>query len=370
MKALRPLPLLLALAFAGVGTLAAKAPDFVSPEVTTDGQATFRYYAPEARSVSLVGLRRTTPLPLTKGADGVWTVTVSGLAPDIYGYSFDVDGATALDPRNRYAKKWITSESAFELPGAKPPAWALTAVPHGTLHRHTITSAAAGREYSFQIYTPPGYDPRAKQVYPVVYLLHGYGDDETAWAENGRANFIADTLIARGKMKPAIIVMPHGHPIPYPFTRIEEYFGQNLVAMEKVVVGELLPFVEREYRASNKPADRAIVGLSMGGGHSLGIGLTHPELFQWVGAFSAAVPADNLETRFSALLAAAKKKQTSPKLLWIAIGKDDFLLKRNDDFRAWLQQNAVPFTYKQTDGGHEWTCWREYVEDFLQLTFR
>ncbi len=370
MKALRPLPLLLALALAGIPAFAAKAPDFVSPEVTTDGQATFRYYAPEARSVALVGLRRPTPLPLAKGPDGVWTVTVSGLAPDIYGYSFEVDGATALDPRNRATKKWITSENAVELPGATPPAWALTAVPHGTLHRHTVASAAAGREYSFQVYTPPGYDPRAKQVYPVVYLLHGYGDDETAWAENGRANFIADTLIARGKMKSAIIVMPHGHPIPYPLTRNDGYSGQNLVAMEKVVVGELLPFVEREYRASGKPADRAIVGLSMGGGHSLGIGLTHPELFQWVGAFSAAVPAENLEAKFSALLAAAKKKQASPKLLWIAIGKDDFLLKRNDEFRAWLEKNQVPFTYKQTDGGHEWTCWREYIEDFLQLTFR
>ena len=370
MHLIRPLPLLLAAAHAGVGTLAAKAPDFVSPEVPTDGQATFRYYAPGAQAVSLVGLRRPTPWPMTKGADGVWTLTVSGLAPDIYGYSFDVDGATALDPRNRYIKKWINSESAFELPGAKPPAWALTPVPHGTLARHTITSAAAGREYSFQVYTPPGYDPRGKQVYPVVYLLHGYGDDETAWAENGRAHLIADNLIAAGKMKPAIIVMPHGHPIPYPFTRFEDYSGLNHAAMEKVVVGELLPFVERNYRASKKPAGRAIVGLSMGGGHSLGIGLAHPELFQWVGAFSAAAPAENLETKFSALLAAAKKKQTSPKLLWIGIGKDDFLLSRNDAFRTWLAQNQVPFTYKLTDGGHEWTCWREYVEDFLQLTFR
>ena len=369
MKALRALPFLL-VAFVNGPAFAAQVPNFLSPEITPDGQATLRFYAPGAHAVAVQGLRRTEPLPMTKGSDGVWSVTVSGLAPDIYSYVFEVDGAAALDPKNRYTKKWINSESAFELPGATPPAWALQAVPHGTLSRHTFTSATAGREYSVQIYTPPGYDPRGASVYPVVYLLHGYGDDETAWAENGRANRIADNLIARGAMKPAIIVMPHGHPIPYPFTRLDEYFEQNLGAMEKVVVDELLPFVERTYRASSKPADRAIVGLSMGGGQSLGIGLTHPELFHWVGAFSAAVPGEKLETKFSALLAAAKQKQASPKLLWIAIGQDDFLLKRNDEFRAWLQQNEVPFTYKQTAGGHEWTNWREYLEDFLQLTFR
>ena len=368
MSPLRILPLLLA-SFAATLAFAAKAPDFVSPEITLDGQATFRFYAPAARTVALQGLRRSAPLPMTKGADGVWSVTVSGLPPDIYGYVFDVDGAVALDPKNRYAKKWINSESAFELPGAKPPAWALQAVPHGTLHRHTFTSDVAGREYSVQIYTPPGYDPRSATVYPVVYLLHGYGDDETAWAENGRAHAIADNLIARGKMKPAIIVMPHGHPIPFPLTRLDEYFSQNLVAMEKVVMGELMPFVEREYRVSTKPADRAIVGLSMGGGHSLGIGLPHPELFHWVGAFSAAVPQGNPDTTFAGLAQAAKAKQAGPRLLWIAIGKDDFLLQRNDDFRTWLQQNQVPFTYKLSDGGHEWTVWRAYLEDFLQLTF-
>ncbi|MBK8478201.1 MAG: esterase [Opitutaceae bacterium] len=369
MKALRALPLVLA-AFAGTLGYAAKAPDYLSPEVTADGRAILRFYAPGAGAVAVQGLRRTEPLPMAKGADGIWSVTVSGLAPDIYGYVFDVDGAVTLDPKNRYAKKWISSESAFELPGAKPPAWALQAVPHGTLHRHTVTSAAAGRQYSFQVYTPPGYDARAKDLYPVVYLLHGYGDDETAWAENGHAHLIADNLIAQGRMKPAIIVMPHGHPVLLPATRRDHYSAENHAAMEKVVVGELLPFLQREYRASAEPADRAIVGLSMGGGHSLGIGLAHPELFQWVGGFSAAAPDDSLDTAFPALLTAAKQKKNSPKLLWIAIGKDDFLLKRNDAFRAWLQQNQVPFTYKLTDGGHEWTVWREYVEDFLQLTFR
>lgn len=345
--------------------LQAKAPDLISPEIGAEGQVTFRYYAPAARVVCLAGLRRTTPLAMTQDAGGVWSVTVAGLAPDIYDYHFEVDGATALDPRNRTTKKWINTESAFALPGATAPAWASLPVPHGTLHRHTVGSAVAGREYSFHVYTPPGYDPTAPARYPVVYLLHGYGDDETAWAENGRAHFIADNLIARGAMKPALIVMPHGHPLPFPLTRVEEYFPSNLAAMERLMVGELLPFVERHYRAESGPDGRAIVGLSMGGGHALGLGLNHPELFRWVGAFSAAVPLGEPAQHFPRLRA-----DGGPRLLWIAIGRDDFLLQRNEAFRTWLGENQIRYTYELTAGGHEWTNWRAYLEQFLPLVFR
>ena len=360
-------PILLAALLAAVSTTAATPPTFVSPEVTAES-ATFRFYAPAATNVSLVGLRRTAPAPMTKDAAGVWFVTVAGLAPDIYSYSFDVDGATVLDPRNRSIKKWITSESAFEFTGGTAPVWTLQPVPHGTLHRHTVASAVAGREYSFHLYTPPGYDPRAAQRYPVVILFHGYGDDETAWAENGRAHLIADNLIAAGKMKPAVIVMPSGHPIPFPLDHVEEYFPSNLAAMERVVIDELLPFVECNYRVSTAPADRAIVGLSMGGGHALGIGLKHPELFSQVGAFSAAVPAGDPLAFFPA--AATPSDPLRPRLLWIGIGRDDFLLQRNETFRAWLAQHEVNFTYALTDGGHEWTNWRNYLADFLPLLFR
>lgn len=365
-----PLVALISASLAILPSITAQLPVYQSPEVSAADTVVLRYFAPAAKEVSVVGLRKTDPIPMTKGEDGIWSATVSGLAPDIYGYSFNVDGAVTLDPKNRATKKWINSENAVEVPGATPPAWALKAVPHGTIHRHTITSAAAGREYSFQVYTPPGYDARAAATYPVVYLCHGYGDDETAWAENGHANFIADNLIAAGKMKPAVIVMPHGHPIPFPLDRVEEYFVHNLVAMEKVVTGELVPFVEKQYNVGRTAEDRAIVGLSMGGGHSLGIGLPHPELFQWVGAFSSAVPPGDPAANFPALLQAAKDHRRSPRLLWIAIGKDDFLLARNEAFRGWLTENHVAFTYELSDGGHEWTNWRNYLEEFLQLTFR
>ena len=340
-----------------------------SPEIVGN-QVTFRFFAPKAGEVSLQGLRGRKALPMTKGTDGLWQVTVGDLAPDIYNYSFNVDGATALDPRNRSFKKWILTSSAFDFTGGTTPLWSLQQVPHGTVHRHLYTSRAAQREGAFQVYTPPGYDPRAAVKYPVVFLFHGYGDDETAWVEEGRANCIADNLIAKGSIKPAVIVMTNGHPVSIPIARQDHYGAANQAAMELEVMKEVLPQVEAAYCVSREASDRAIVGLSMGGGHALEIGLGHPETFQWVGAFSAATPEGDLAARFPRLLPAPTSKRQVPRLLWIGIGKDDFLLQRNDAFRAWLQQHDVPFTYKQTDGGHEWTNWREYVEDFLQLTFR
>ena len=358
------------LLFASGLTLRAQTPDFLSPEVQPGGQVVFRFYAPAAHSVAVQGLRNRKPVAMVRGKDNVWTATVTGLAPDIYSYAFNVDGSVALDPRNRNLTKWITSESRFDLVGTPPPAWAGQAVPHGTLHRHTYTSAAARREASFLVYTPPGYDPRAERTYPVVYVLHGYGDDEAAWSENGRAEVIADNLLARGAMQPAILVLPNGHPRPISLDCDRNYSSDNLAAMQDVVIQELVPLIERDYRASRAPVDRAIVGLSMGGGQSLAIGLGHPELFQWVGGFSVALPIDNFDARFPALLQAARKHDPSPRLLWIAIGKDDSLLPRNQIFTAWLTQNHVPFTWKLTDGGHEWTNWRAYLEEFLGQLFR
>ena len=345
----------------------ARAQNPVSPEIAGN-QVSFRFYAPKAREVSLQGLRGRKSLPMTKDATGLWQITVGDLAPDIYSYSFDVDGATALDPRNRSFKKWILTSSSFDYPGAARPDWSLQQVPHGIVHRHLYSSKAAQREGAFQVYTPPGYDSRAAVKYPVVFLFHGYGDDETAWVEEGRANCIADNLLAKGSIQPALIVMMNGHPLPIPTARQDQYGANNNAAMEMAVMKEVLPQVEAAYCVSREASDRAIVGLSMGGGHALEIGLGHPEIFQWVGAFSAATPEGDLAVRFPQLVAAAKLG--SPKLLWIGIGKDDFLLKRNEAFTASLKAKDIPFTWSLTQGGHEWFVWRAYLAEFLQKIFR
>lgn len=349
--------------------LAAAAPDPVSPEIHPDGKVTLRFLAPNAQAVALQGVNFKEPQPMTKDAEGVWSITIGPLATEIYSYTFSVDGATVTDPRNRQIKKWIRSESTLEIPGHPPILAASQPVPHGVVHRHVVSSKTRQRENAFLVYTPPGFNPRAETTYPVVYLLHGFGDDETAWAEVGHANFIADNLIAQKKAVPAIIVMTNGHPVPIPVgVRFPEYSAQNLAAMQQELLTEIMPFVEQNYPTRRDAASRAIVGLSMGGGQSLNIGLTHLDTFGWVGGFSSAAPTEKLDETFRELVADAK--QGRPRLLWIGIGKNDFLLEQNKTFVGWLETKQIPHTWQLTDGAHEWPVWRRYLGEFLPLLFR
>jgi len=361
------------LAVVGMGSamtlLGANPPEFLSPEQTAPGQVTFRFYAPNANAVSVQGLRHRPPVALTRDAEGLWSGTVSDLPADIYTYSFNVDGAMVLDSHNRSFKKWLTSESAVEVTNGTPTVYALQPVPHGVLHRHGYTSAFNGREQACQVYTPPGYDPNARTRYPLIVLCHGYGDDETAWVEMGRANLIADNLIAKGTMKKAVILMPFGHPVQ-PINRDQPYRNRNYLAFEQELLQQLIPFVEANYRLARNPDNRAILGLSMGGGHALGVGLAHPEVFHWVAGFSSRAPTEELEKRFSPWIQSLKTKQRAPRLLWIGIGREDGLLEGNQTFTAWLKQNGIPFTWRLTDGGHEWSVWREDFAEVAPLLFK
>jgi enterochelin esterase-like enzyme len=350
----------------------AAAPEYLSPEQTAPGRVTFRYYAPRAQQVSVHGLRGRADVAMTKGGDDLWSATVDGLAPDIYNYTFDVDGAWVIDPKNRFLKNWITSESAVEVRGATPTDYALLPVPHGVVHHHLVHSAVGQREMPFLVYTPPGYDPKAKTLYPLIVLFHGTGDLADGWIEIGRANLIADNLIAQGKMKAAVILLPYGHPVPLPLERPKTYWISNDPAMSDMVLGELLPFVEKNYAVSKNSDQHAIAGLSMGGGHALNIGLAHPEIFHWIGAFSASIHRDSVQLDRDAepWLKAVKQKKNGPRLLWISIGRDDQLLEANEKFTTWLQDNGVPFTWKLTDGGHEWPLWRTDFSSFAQLVFQ
>ncbi len=340
----------------------------VSPEVSAGGRVTFRVLAPEARSVTVKGIRHQPDLPMTRGSDGVWSVTVGPLPADIYSYQFVIDSATVTDPSNRDTKKYFTSESLFEVPGKEPILAAAQPVPHGTLHHQVYASAVRKRDAGVWIYTPPGYDPRASALYPTVYLLHGFGDGEEAWIDAGHANVIVDNLIAQGRVKPMIIVMPFGHPIPVENHEFgKDYAARNLAAMQADLLGQLIPLIEHDYRADPSAERRAIVGLSMGGGQALQIGIGNPGTFRWVGGFSSSVPEADLNATFAELV---KGKPSRPELLWVGIGKDDFLFKRNQALHAWLQQKGVVHTWVVSEGGHEWPNWRAYLPQFLELIFR
>ncbi len=364
-----PRPALLFCAFvaSALALSAQQPPNIISPEIHPDHRVTLRLYAPGASAVTVQGLAKQ-PQPMTKDSQGVWSLTVGPLTPEIYSYTFGLDGATVTDPLNRAIKKWIRSESMFEIPGSLA---SVESVPHGVIHRHTFFSKTRQLPNAIQVYTPPGFDPRAATKYPVVYLLHGFGDDETAWAENGRANFIADNLFAQKRAVPAIIVMTNGHPVPIPTgPRPTDYSANNLAAMEQELINEVMPLVESAYPVKQDAAGRAIVGLSMGGGHSLNIGLKHGDLFGWIGGFSSSAPTANLDHTFRALVDASAKKSGEPRLLWIAIGEDDFLLEQNKTFVGWLTEKNIRHTWLLTPGGHEWPVWRRYLGEFLPLLFK
>ncbi|MCM2371620.1 alpha/beta hydrolase-fold protein [Aporhodopirellula aestuarii] len=341
----------------------------ISPEVHPNRTVTFRFSGGDSEKISVLLNRKA--LPLTRDVDGIWKVTTGPLAPGIYEYVFEVDGVRVTDPRNRWTKKWFVCASLFEIPGEEPLLTQRAGVPHGTVHRHLYQSTTTGGQRAAVVYTPPGYEPDAAEPYPLLVLCHGFGDDETAWTEVGRAHHILDNLIAAGKISPLVVVMPNGHPIP-PNERTwsEDYNNKNSEQLVDDVLDDLLPLVTTQYHVSTHPERRAITGLSMGGGHSIAMAMTRPNEFAWVGAFSAAAPEGEFATQHPEWTQDTADVNQQRRLFWIACGSDDFLLKRNHHFVEQLKTHDIDHVYVETKGNHSWNVWREYLPTFLQLLFR
>jgi len=348
-------------------------PWLVTPEVHPDSSVTFRFRAPNAQDVKLAR-EGTEPLAMQKGEDGVWTVTTAPLAPDYYGYSIIVDGVRMLDPYNHLlVPNLLNPSNAVHVPGPGL-SWEVSDVPHGEIHHHFYKSAVAGDDRDFYVYTPPGYDPKGKTTYPVLYLLHGYSDDASGWTAVGHMNVILDNLIAQDKAKPMIVVMPLGYgtmeTIRVGWGGIfnhPEVREQNLVRFREALLTEVMPAVESEYRIANDRGSRAIAGLSMGGSESLMTGLNNLDKFAYVGAFSAGGLPDPFEKDFPALDAKANQQL---KLLWIACGTEDRLITPNRKFRDWLTSKGVQHTDIETTGMHTWMVWRRNLTEFAGLLFR
>lgn len=344
----------------------------VSPEVNADRTVTFRLRAPEAKSVRVKGLYEHPDFELTKTSAGIWEGTSQPLIPELHSYTFDVDGTMQIDPSNRNVKKWLTCGSMVEVKGEQSRLTELTDVPHGVVHHHYYASEY-GKARGVFVYTPPGYEANSDHEFPYLILMHGYGDDESAWLEVGRANFIVDNLIEQEVINPLVIVIPYGHPIPLELRRsFDDYADENRTAMERDVVDSLIPFVKDRYRLSDQREDVAIAGLSMGGGQSLFIGLRNYELFGSIAGFSSASPQGSDEEIAAELDRLSKDIQQANeqiRLLWIGCGEDDFLLDRNNRFIDWLKKNEVQHTYELTKGGHDWRVWRQYLPTFLKAVY-
>lgn len=343
-------------------------PPLVSPQVHEDRRVTFRVRAPKANEVTVAGEWPGGAAPLIRDEQGVWSVTLGPLEPELYGYSFSIDGFQSLDPSNPAVKpSRAPRTSILDVPGDKPALHDFQAVPHGVVRLHEYQSRSLGRLRRLQVYTPSGYE-KSRTKFPVLYLLHGAGDNEATWVALGRAHLIADNLFAWGKATPAIIVMTDGHALPPgPRSTNAAERARSLAAFEGDLLQDVIPFIEANYRVREGPSYRAIIGLSMGGGQSLNIGLNHPELFAWVGGMSSSV--FNPETTITHALNDSSSTNRRLKLLWFACGKDDSLLKRNQEFDELLTARGIRHTFKLTDGNHSWPVWRRYLAEFLPLVF-
>jgi enterochelin esterase family protein len=351
---------------------AQNAPAVHSPEITADRRVTFRLRAPAAKEVTLSGEFQKGSRPMEKGADGVWSVTVGPIEPEIYNYVFTVDGVRIIDPANAQVKTGSTPStimSILDVKGDKPAFYDPQPVPHGEVRTHWYESKSLKYTRRLVVYTPPGYDANPRKRYPVLYLFHGANADENAWTRLGRANLILDNLLASGSIRPFVVVMPFGYGIP-PGTAAPDRNGpSNTELFGRDLMGDVIPFVDAHYRTMSDRDHRAIAGLSMGGGESLEIGLNHLDLFSYVGGFSAGLRSTDYEKTFGALTADAAAANRQLRLLWIGCGTDDSLFAPNRDFSKFLEAAKIKHTFRQSEGEHTWIVWRRYLKEFAPLLF-
>jgi len=363
----------LLIAFAATLPILAQAPrPIVSPEVGPDRTVTFRFRAPNAQQVFLAreGAER---IAMQKDESGVWSVTTGPLEPDLYGYSFIADGVALLDPANPLMKpNLLSTQSIMHVPGPPSLPWEVNNVPRGAIHRHFYKSEIVGDDRDFFVYTPPGYDPKGSRRYPVLYLLHGFSDDASAWTAVGRAHVIMDNLIAQGKAKPMLVVMPLGYGAPEIVSRsgqglrAPELRDRNYTRFRDSLLKEVLPMVEKTYSVERDRASRAIAGLSMGGAESLFTGLNALDRFAWVGAFSSGGLASDFDATFPKLDA---KAASQLRLLWMACGTEDRLIGGNRKLVEWLKNRQIEPVWIETSGAHTWMVWRRYLAEFAPLLF-
>ena len=351
-----------------------------SPEIGKDGSVTFKVKAPNADTVRLIIDTRLDTLMRNQGND-TWSITLRNLEPDLYMYHYIIDGIKVLDAENAHVLRDVKNVmSTFVLDPKGDCPMAVHDVPHGEVRAVWYDSPTLSMKRRMMIYLPPGYE-ESHQKYPVFYLLHGSGGDETMWLEQGRTAQVLDNLIADGKAEPMIVVMPNGNVDEQaasgmtPDNNVQPTFAHKQWmdgTFEQSFI-DIMNWVDTNYRTRASKRYRAIAGLSMGGYHSLYISANQPNDFAYVGLFSAAIGRmdqgkskiyDDLESK---LIAQFKQR---PRLYWMGIGKDDFLYKDNVEFRKLLDKNHLRYTYHESGAGHEWANWRDYLEIFTQLLFK
>ena len=367
----------------------APGPSIISPEVHADGTVTFRYVSTTAKSVAVAVEGKPTPIPLTAGNDGIWTLTTAPMAPEYYNYRFVVDGQRELDSRNTLVRtNLLNAESMVHVTGATPMPWDLTDIPHGETHHHLYQSKLANESRDLWVYTPPGYDAKRKVAYPVLYLMHGFSDGAEGWLE-GNANLIMDALLAQGSITPMVVVMPRCYGTMRLVTEPvasrppgSTLSADNQAMFTDQLLHEILPMMESHYNIAHDAGHRAMAGLSLGGAQTIASALNHPEVFDYIGAFSSALATSEPSLRsgkaddaaYNAVFARMVPNtatQVPVKLLWISCGTEDGLITVNRHFETWAKTNVKGnVVVGETPGMHTWLVWRNNLVSFAPLLFR
>ncbi len=344
-----------------------------TPAVDSDHRVSFHVYAPGAREVKIINLSDSAALGakeyvMASDTSGNWTVTTEPCRPGLHYYEVSVDGFRAADPSAHSYFGWGKWTSMIEVPGNED-FYLPKDVPHGEVHYHWYSSKTTGTFRKCLVYTPPGYETSKDKRYPVLYLQHGAGESELGWTMQGKVNFILDNLIAGGKAKPMIIVMDNGYAARPGSGNPGRPYGRDN-AFEVLVVNELIPMIDSSFRTMEGSDNRAIAGLSMGAGQALSIGLSHPELFHWVGAFSGGGRRFDPALSYDGAFSDPEKFNHTYRLLWIGCGYSDPGYGSLEDFHKSLDENGIRNTWYEGPGSHEWQVWRHHIYTFAQLLFK
>lgn len=346
----------------------------VSPEYNPDGSVTFRCQAADAKKVELDCQMFPEAVPMNKGENGVWSITVTPGKPDLYPYAFVIDGTKIADPNNMF----IFPNEGFkyslaDVKGPEPMPKDLQDVPHGKVSYRFYHSNTCGIDREMCVYTPAGYDPKGKEKLPVLYLIHGMTDTFETWFKVGHMNNILDNLIAEGKAKRMIVVMPYANPYPEMIRqgKAEAYNAMDTDLVSKEILNDVRPYIEANFNVKTSAADRAVAGFSLGGRQALACGLGNPKDFQWVCAMAPAIFGEeyktNVENGTYAPIATLKKNY---RLLWIGTGTSDFLIQASRGLDTYLTENGVKHTFYTPDGGHTWMNCRDYLSQIAQILFK
>ena len=354
------------------------------PRINLDLSATFRVKAEHAQKVQLLMELGQSTYDMMKTADGAWEATTKPLLPGFHFYAISVDGFVSNDPGSRTFFAARQEVSGLEVPAPESDFFAVRDVPHGVVRSVWYRSNKTGQIRRIFVYTPPGYDGSSLR-YPVLYLQHGFGEDEAGWSDQGHENFILDNLIAGGSARPMIVVNANGmddvrtQPPP-PSGRepggppqsnsVARYFmDQRYPLFDSILTGDLIPFIDANFRTLPDREHRALAGLSMGGAQALRIGFNHLDLFAYLAAFSPAIEIADPHRDYDGLLAGPARVNRQLKLLWIGIGREDFLYAPVKESHETLDHAGIKHVWVESSGAHIWTVWRKYLADLAPRLF-